>query len=125
MKIRHTLVLAALGALPIVQAQAHEPQPATPATAQANRAVAAAYDLASPQDFEDAARGLVATLPGGVIRDAQGNVPGTAGSSPSSGGPRPAASTPACGARNSSTTRRACSRWPTASGRCAATTWPT
>ena len=42
MKIRHTLVLAALGALPIVQAQAHEPQPATPATAQANRAVAAA-----------------------------------------------------------------------------------
>ena len=74
MKIRHTLVLAALGALPIVQAQAHEPQPATPATAQANRAVAAAYDLASPQDFEDAARGLVATLPGGVIRDAQGNI---------------------------------------------------
>lgn len=72
MKIRHTFLLAALGTLPL--AQAHEPQPATPATAQANRAVAAAYDLASPQDFEDAARGLVATLPGAVIRDAQGNV---------------------------------------------------
>ena len=72
MKIRHTFLLAALGTLPL--AQAHEPQPATPATAQANRAVAAAYDLAQPQDLEDASRGLVATLPGGVIRDAQGNI---------------------------------------------------
>ena len=72
MRIRHTLVLAALGALPL--AHAHEPQPTTPATAQANRAVAAAYDLAQPQDLEDASRGLVATLPGGVIRDAQGNI---------------------------------------------------
>ena len=31
MRIRHTLVLAALGALPL--AHAHEPQPTTPATA--------------------------------------------------------------------------------------------
>ena len=72
MRIRPSLVLAALGALPV--AHAHEPQSTTPATAQANRAVAAAYDLAQPQDLEDASRGLVATLPGGVIRGAQGNI---------------------------------------------------
>ena len=108
MKIRHTFLLAALGTLPL--AHAHEPQPTTPATAQANRAVAAAYDLAQPQDLEDASRGLVATLPGGVIRDAQGNIAWDGGQFAFIRGPRPTASTPACGARNSSTTRPACSR---------------
>jgi len=72
---RHALVLALLAALPpLAPAQAREPQAATATTAQANRAVAAAYALADPQDLAQASRGLVATLPSSVIRNAQGDV---------------------------------------------------
>ncbi|WP_027015466.1 alkyl/aryl-sulfatase [Comamonas composti] len=71
MKIRYAIALGALGA---TLAQAQEPQSATAITTQANRAVAAAYDLAQPQDFEDAARGLVARMPEPIIRNAKGDV---------------------------------------------------
>ena len=74
MKIRYALVLAAIGTAALPPAQAHAPQPATAPTTQANRAVAAAYDLAQPQDFEDASRGLVATLANTIIRNAKGDV---------------------------------------------------
>lgn len=74
MKIRHTLLLTtALGAA-LSQAWAIEPQAATGATAQANRAFGVALDLANQQDFEEASKGLVATMPDPVIKNAQGDV---------------------------------------------------
>ena len=48
------------------------PKPAAESTRAANAAVAKAFDLASPQDYEDAARGLVAQLPDGLIRNDKG-----------------------------------------------------
>lgn len=47
---------------------------ATPDTAAANAAVAAALPIADAQDFEDARRGLVASEPDLEIRDASGKV---------------------------------------------------
>jgi alkyl sulfatase BDS1-like metallo-beta-lactamase superfamily hydrolase len=64
------LASALCAALP---AQAHDPKPATATTAEANRQFGAALDLANPQDFEDATRGLVARLPDTLVKDAQGN----------------------------------------------------
>jgi alkyl sulfatase BDS1-like metallo-beta-lactamase superfamily hydrolase len=46
---------------------------AAPATRKANAAIAASLDLASPQDFEDAARGFIAR-PSGRILGADGSV---------------------------------------------------
>ncbi|HEY8494685.1 MAG TPA: alkyl sulfatase dimerization domain-containing protein [Myxococcota bacterium] len=48
------------------------PAEVAPDTAEANRAVAAALALRDPQDFEDARRGLVASEPEVVVRDAAG-----------------------------------------------------
>lgn len=52
---------------------------ATEATRAANAAVAARLPLEDPQDFADAARGKLAEIPGGVIRDAEGNIVWDAG----------------------------------------------
>lgn len=68
---RATVIAALCTALP--WGHAHEaPQPASATTAAANQAFGAAYDLSSPQDFDDATRGLVARLPDALIRDARG-----------------------------------------------------
>jgi alkyl sulfatase BDS1-like metallo-beta-lactamase superfamily hydrolase len=50
------------------------PQDATPATRARQRAVLEALPFGDTQDFEDARRGFVATLPEVVIRNAQGRV---------------------------------------------------
>lgn len=50
------------------------PQDATPATRAHQRAVLDALPFTDTQDFEDAARGFVATLPEVEIRNAQGRV---------------------------------------------------
>ncbi|MBV7257228.1 MBL fold metallo-hydrolase [Pacificimonas sp. WHA3] len=47
--------------------------PATEATRAANDAVAARLPIADRQDFEDARRGKIAEIEGGIIRDADGN----------------------------------------------------
>ncbi|HHP7016877.1 TPA: alkyl/aryl-sulfatase [Pseudomonas aeruginosa] len=74
MKIRHFLFLTtALGAA-LSQAWAQEPQPASNATIAANKAVAAAYDIGNQRDFEEASRGLVATMADPVVRNAKGEV---------------------------------------------------
>jgi alkyl sulfatase BDS1-like metallo-beta-lactamase superfamily hydrolase len=46
----------------------------TPQTAQLNRAFGAGLPLADQRDFENARRGLIATMPDAVIKDAKGNV---------------------------------------------------
>lgn len=72
MPIRPFALAAALAVLSTA-AQAHEPKPPTAFTAQANQRFGAALALGQPQDFEDASRGLVARMPEGPIKDAQGN----------------------------------------------------
>lgn len=67
------LFLTLLGTA-ISMAHADAPKPATATTAKANSAVAAAFDLGHPQDFEEASKGLMATLADPVIRNAQGDV---------------------------------------------------
>ncbi|MBA5637642.1 MBL fold metallo-hydrolase [Duganella sp. LX20W] len=58
-----------------LQASATTPsQPASPITAAANQAFGAGLPLADRQDFDDAARGLVAVMPDGPYKDANGNV---------------------------------------------------
>ena len=49
-----------------------QPQPASNFTAAANRALGESLPLAAPQDFEDATRGLIATMPEKVLKDAAG-----------------------------------------------------
>lgn len=71
MSIKPIAIAAALCAA--MSAQAHEPKPPTATTAQANKQFGAALELGSPQDFEDASRGLVARMPNTPIKDAQGN----------------------------------------------------
>jgi alkyl sulfatase BDS1-like metallo-beta-lactamase superfamily hydrolase len=51
-----------------------KPKAATRSTAEANKAFGAQLDLSDRQDFEDASRGLIATLPDLVIKGAKGNV---------------------------------------------------
>ncbi|MRV75507.1 MBL fold metallo-hydrolase [Duganella sp. FT92W] len=51
---------------------ANAPQPASSHTAQANKAFGAALPLADQQDFQDAQRGLIATLPDRLIKAATG-----------------------------------------------------
>ena len=51
-----------------------EPNDATPITRTLNRAVLDALPFADLQDFEDAARGLLGTLPEVEITNAQGRV---------------------------------------------------
>lgn len=80
MKQMNAIALAGALACVLAPAAAHaanaEPQPqaATRHTAQANRALAARLPLADRADFEAASRGLLATLPGGKVQDAQGKV---------------------------------------------------
>lgn len=79
MKIMLTALCLAcvLGLRAPTRALAHqsEPQPASPSTQAANAKLKALLDFGDRQDFEDAARGLVAPLPdNGVIRNAAGRV---------------------------------------------------
>ena len=70
---RSTLLTAALlAAFSSASHAAETSKPATAVTAQANKAVSAAYDLANRQDFDDASRGLIAQLPEGMIKNAKG-----------------------------------------------------
>ncbi|SFM02443.1 alkyl/aryl-sulfatase [Variovorax sp. OV329] len=50
------------------------PKPATAATARANEAVASQLALDDKKDFDEATRGLVATLPDRLVKDAKGQV---------------------------------------------------
>lgn len=50
------------------------PKPATASTASANQAVGRALQFNDKQDFEDATRGLIATLPDPVVKTADGRV---------------------------------------------------
>ncbi|MEU0538549.1 alkyl sulfatase dimerization domain-containing protein [Nocardia sp. NPDC005978] len=52
----------------------YQPKAATAQTAQVNRDAAALYDLANTQDFTDSRRGLIAELPGNVVREDGGVV---------------------------------------------------
>lgn len=69
-----SLALATALATFALAAQAHDPKAPSAFTAQANQQFGAALALSHPQDFEDATRGLVARMPEGPIKDAQGNV---------------------------------------------------
>jgi alkyl sulfatase BDS1-like metallo-beta-lactamase superfamily hydrolase len=51
-----------------------EPKPATAATISANNAVAKSLSLNDKQDFEDATRGLIATLDDPQVKDADGKM---------------------------------------------------
>lgn len=66
------VMLATLPALAAPAADPAAPKPASKATVEFNRAFAQRYDLASPQDFEDASRGLVARMADETIRNAKG-----------------------------------------------------
>jgi alkyl sulfatase BDS1-like metallo-beta-lactamase superfamily hydrolase len=57
-----------------MSAPAPEPQDATPQTAAHNRAVLGVLPFADTQDFEDARRGFIGSLPEVVIRNAEGRV---------------------------------------------------
>ena len=56
------------------QSPATQPKPATEATKAANRALASQLNFNDRQDFEDAARGLIARPDALTIRDAKGSV---------------------------------------------------
>lgn len=69
------LLAASLLAAPVAQALAQTaPKPATPATVRANEAVAQQLSLDDRKDFDEATRGLVATLPDPIVKDGQGKV---------------------------------------------------
>ncbi len=73
----HTPTLPALAALLIATATAQAqqaPKDATPATAKANAAVRQALALNDKQDFDEATRGLIATLADPVVRAADGKL---------------------------------------------------
>ncbi len=57
-----------------IEARADGPRDAEPATRSANAAMAADLPFADRQDFEDAQRGLIAPVPEGVVRTANGSV---------------------------------------------------
>ncbi len=67
------LLSAVLLAAPPALAQ-RAPKPATPITASANEAVRKAMALDDSRDFEDATRGLIATLADPVVKGADGKV---------------------------------------------------
>jgi alkyl sulfatase BDS1-like metallo-beta-lactamase superfamily hydrolase len=72
---KHQWALIALAIT--TQAQGREPPPpgtATPATAAANARVAERLPLKDPSDFEDARRGRLAQIEGGIIRNAKGGI---------------------------------------------------
>jgi alkyl sulfatase BDS1-like metallo-beta-lactamase superfamily hydrolase len=53
---------------------AHGPKEAEPATKATNAAVLKALPFSDRQDYEDAQRGFIATLPDGIIKNAKGEV---------------------------------------------------
>jgi hypothetical protein len=104
------LALAAILSAPAAAQTPDAPKPAAESTRAANAAFGKAYDLASQQDFEDAARGLVAQLPAGSSATTRARLSGICRNSASSAEMRRTRSTRACGGRKSSTTAPACSR---------------
>jgi linear primary-alkylsulfatase len=70
--MKRKLAMLLLAALAPAASADDGPQAATATTAAANAAFGATLDLGNRQDFEDASRGLVATLPDPLIKDAQG-----------------------------------------------------
>lgn len=64
--------LAACAALLVGAGPACATTGATPATAKINAEAAARLPLQNRQDFDDARRGFIATIPDGIIRDLQG-----------------------------------------------------
>ncbi len=66
-------LFVASGLAPLSLAQTAS-KDATPATARANQAVAKQLTLNDKQDFEDATRGLIATLPQAQVKDAAGKL---------------------------------------------------
>ena len=81
MRLCGTGFVAGILSLAIVSAAyAQEVRPAPPpgeasaATRAANQAVAERLPIADHSDFEDATRGRIAQIPGGIIRDEDGNV---------------------------------------------------
>ena len=79
-------------------------------TEGANAAVAKALPLADAQDFEDAQRGLVASDPNLVVKNAAGDAIWDAAQYAFVTGDAPSSVNPSCGARRSSTVSMACSR---------------
>ncbi|RZT94921.1 alkyl/aryl-sulfatase [Rivibacter subsaxonicus] len=71
------LVASALTASAFAQqaaAPATAPKPATPSTVRANQAVAQKLALDDKRDFDDATRGLIATMPDPVVKTAEGKL---------------------------------------------------
>lgn len=64
------VLMSGVAAAPVDNAA--QPKAASKSTASANQAFAKRYDLASPQDFEDANRGLVAQMPDSLIKNSKG-----------------------------------------------------
>ncbi len=77
MTSHHSLRLVAAAALACMAVSATAAddlrKPASSFTVQSNKAVAGALDLNNQKDFEDARRGLIASMPGGVIKTAKGD----------------------------------------------------
>ena len=71
-----TLFSGGLGSTPALAQQVNktEPKPATAATAAANQAVAKGLSFNDKQDFEDATRGLIATLADPLVKGAEGKL---------------------------------------------------
>ena len=88
-----------------IPANAGSRKPATPQTCAHNRAVLDALPFGDSQDFEDARRGFIATLPKVEFRNAEGRVIYSLEGLrlPRLTSRRPTRSTPACGARPGST----------------------
>src|SRR5215468_9791861 len=66
-----TFIFGAAGASP---ALSQDPKPAEPAVTAANNAVLSKLPFTDRADFEDVARGFVATLPDALVRGPSGNV---------------------------------------------------
>ncbi len=72
----HLIIMSILAILIAQPALGHEPPVglATEATREANAKVAARLPISEPSDFEDATRGRIAQIEGGIIRNAKGEV---------------------------------------------------
>ncbi|MGO4395748.1 hypothetical protein AB4Z46_30765 [Variovorax sp. M-6] len=60
--VASALASGCAGVAPATGAAGNGPKPATPTTERANQAVSRSLALNDPRDFEDATRGLIATL---------------------------------------------------------------
>ena len=70
---RYSLLAALIASGSLAHAQT-APKAATPATERANQAVAKSLSLNDQRDFEDATRGLIATLPDPLVKTADGKL---------------------------------------------------